>query len=139
MKNLKANLYVTPISIILGGIVILILVLTKQSWLYYLLGLLVGILNHGIFIRYSNKIANMMELDPKCERFNPKKESRIGYLIRMAIFVVIFLALVFKADVKNNPNGLFMCLFAGLGYLTHRLTFLICILIFRDKEVSTNG
>ena len=55
----------------------------------------------------------------------------------MALFVVVFACLVYKADIKNNPNGLFTCLLAGLGYLTYRLIFLICILIFKDKEVAS--
>lgn len=138
MKNLKANLLVTPVSILIGGIVVLVLVLTKQAWSYYLIGLMVGLLNHGLFIKSSSKIANMIELDPKCEKFNPKKETRMNYLLRMAIFVVIFIALTIKADVKNNKEGLFWCLLTGLGYLTHRFTFLVCLVIFKDKAVVKN-
>lgn len=137
MKNLKANLFVTPISILVGGIVTLVLVLTKQEWSYYLIMLMVGLLNHGLFLKQSNRIANMTKLDPEGKTFNPQKETMTGYVIRMALFVVVFACLVYKADIKNNPNGLFTCLLAGLGYLTYRLIFLICILIFRDKEVAS--
>ena len=138
MKNLKANLFVTPISILIGGIIVLVLVLTKQAWTYYLIGLMIGLLNHGLFIKSSTKISNMIELDSKCERFNPKKETRINYMIRMAIFIVIFVALAIKADIKNNKEGLFWCLLTGLGYLTHRFIFLICLVIFKDKAVIKN-
>jgi len=79
----------------------------------------------------------MIKLDPEGKTFNPQKETIKGYVIRMALFVVIFVCLVFKADIKNNSEGLLNCLFAGLGYLTYRIIFLICILIFRDKEVAS--
>ena len=137
MKNLKANLFVTPICILVGGIITLVLALTKQAWSYYLVMLMVGLLNHGLFIKRTTKIANMMQLDPEAKTFNPQKESMVGYLIRMALFVVIFICLVVKADPKNNPDGLLSCLIGALGYLTYRFIFLICILIFKDKEVAS--
>ncbi len=137
MKNLKANLYVTPITILVGGIVTLVLYLAKQAWTYYLIMIMVGLLCHGLFIKQSNRITNMIKLDPEGKTFNPQKETIKGYVIRMSLFVVIFLCLVFKADIKNNSNGLFDCLLAGLGYLTYRIIFLICILIFKDKEVAS--
>jgi hypothetical protein len=136
MKNLKANLFVTPICIVVGGIVTLVLALTKQAWTFYLVMLMVGLLNHGLFIKSTAKIANLMALDPEGKTFNPSKASMGGYMTRTALFVIVFVFLVYKADLKNNPNGLLACLLAILGYLTYRFIFFICILIFRDKEVT---
>lgn len=136
MKNLKANLFVTPICIALGAIVTLVLALCKQGWTYYLVMLATGLLNHGLFIRSSTKIANKIELDPEGKIFNAKKASVLGYILRTTIFVVVYAALVYKADIKNTDNGLINCIYAALGYLTYRLVFIICILIFKTKEVD---
>jgi hypothetical protein len=136
MKNLKANLFVTPICIVIGAIVTIVLALLKQGWSYYLVMLAAGLLVHGLFIKSTVKIANGIEADPEGKFFNPKKESTKGYIIRSLIFIVVYAALVYKADIKNTDNGLWNCLYGALGYLTYRLVFIICILIFKTKEVD---
>ena len=137
MKNLKASLYVTPICIGVGAIVTIILALLKQGWSYYLVMLAAGLLVHGLFIKSSTQIANKILDDKEEHNYNPKKDSLKGYLIRSALFIVIYAALVYKADIKNTPDGLWNCLYGALGYLTYRLVFIICLLIFKNKEVDT--
>ena len=95
-----------------------------------------GLLAHGLFLRSSAKIARNMELDPEGKIYNPKKESLMGYIIRSVLFVVVYAALVYKADIKNTDNGLLNCIYGALGYLTYRLVFIICLLIFKTKEVD---
>ena len=134
MKNLKANLFVTPISILGGGIAAAIFAITKLPWAYYLIGLVGGLLTQGLFIRTNNRIMINMEKDPEAKIYNPRKDMATGSLIRTMVIVGIFLAVIVKADVKNNTNAMWDILFTVFGYTTYRIVFSACLLIFGDKE-----
>lgn len=134
MKNLKANLFVTPISILIGGIAAAIFAILKLSWAYYLIGLVGGLLTQGLFVRMHNKIALNMEKDPEAKIYNPRRDMSFGSLIRTIVIVAIFLAVIVKADVQNNPNAMWDILFTVFGYTTYRIVFIACLIIFRDKE-----
>lgn len=134
MKNLKANLFVSPISIVVGGIAAAIFAITKLPWAYYLIGLVGGLLTQGLFIRMNNKIAINMEKDPEAKIYNPRKDMSLGSTIRTLVIVAIFLAVIVKADVKNNTNAMWDILFTVFGYTTYRIIFIACLIIFRDKE-----
>ena len=134
MKNLKANLFVTPISILIGGIAAAIFAILKLSWAYYLIGLVGGLLTQGLFVRMHNKIALNMEKDPEAKIYNPRRDMSFGSLVRTIVIVAIFLAVIVKADVKNNPNAMWDILFTVFGYTTYRIVFIACLIIFRDKE-----
>ena len=134
MKNLKANLFVTPISILIGGIATAIFAILKLSWAYYLIGLVGGLLTQGLFIRTHNKITLNMEKDPEAKIYNPRQDMAIGSIVRTLVIVGIFLAVIVKADVKNNENAMWDILFTVFGYTTYRIVFIACLIIFRDKE-----
>jgi hypothetical protein len=134
MKNLKANLFVTPISILVGGIATAIFAIAKLPWSFYLLGLMGGLLTQGLFIKTNNRIVKYMEKDPEAKIYNPRKDMAIGSIIRTLVIIAIFISAIVKADVKNNENAMLDILFTVFGYTTYRIVFIACLLIFRDKE-----
>jgi hypothetical protein len=134
VKNLRANLFVTPISLLVGGIATAIFAITKLPWSFYLLGLVGGILTQGLFIKMNNRIARNMEIDPEAKIYNPRKDMAIGSIVRTLVIIVVFISAIAKADVKNNENAMLDILFTVFGYTTYRIIFIACLLIFRDKE-----
>jgi hypothetical protein len=134
VKNLKANLFVTPISILIGGIATAVFAICKLSWSFYLLGLVGGLLTQGLFIKTNHRIARNMEIDPEAKIYNPRKDMAIGSLVRTLVIVAIFISAIVKADIKNNANAMWDILFTVFGYTTYRIIFIACLIIFRDKE-----
>ena len=134
MKNLKANLFVTPISILIGGIATAVFAICKLSWSFYLLGLVGGLLSQGLFIKMNHRIARNMEIDPEAKIYNPRKDMAIGSLVRTIVVIAIFVSAIVKADVKNNTNAMWDILFTVFGYTTYRIIFIACLIIFREKE-----
>ena len=136
MQN-KANLLAVPIILVLVTIVTVILAILKFGWVYFLIGSLVGLMNHGLMLKQSYRIARYAELDPEGKTLNPKKTALIWYLLRVLVFVGVFVALVFKADVRNDKMGIWYVVLALAGYLMCRIVFIIFLFVSR-KKVENN-
>ena len=119
MKNLKANLFVTPISIVIGGIATALFAIFKLSWSFYLLGLVGGLLTQGLFIKTNHRITKYMEIDPEAKIYNPRKDMVIGSITRTLVMIAIFISVIVKADVKNNANAMWDILFAVVCQLNN--------------------
>ncbi len=135
MKQLKSCVITTPITIGIGTIAVIIFLLTKLPWNYYLIGLFTGLLSNGVFIKFNRIIAANLEKDPECKIYKPTTTMKIGRVIRTALVIFVVLGVVFKTDLPNNKDGIWDVMFTIFGYLTYRIVFIICILIFKDKEL----
>lgn len=132
MEN-KANLLAVPITLVAVATGTIILAVTKFGWVYFLIGALVGLMNHGLMLKQSYRMARYAELDPEGKTLNPKKTALIWYLLRVLVFVGVFIALVFKADIKNDKMGIWYVVLALAGYLLTRIIFVIFLIIGRKK------
>ena len=132
MEN-KANLLAVPITLVAVATGTIILAVVKFGWVYFLIGALVGLMNHGLMLKQSYRIARYAELDPEGKTLNPKKTALIWYLLRILVFVGVFIALVFKADVRNDKMGIWYVVLALAGYLMCRIIFIIFLYIGRKK------
>lgn len=138
MKQLKSCVITTPITIGIGTIAVIIFLLTKLPWNYYLIGLFTGLLSNGVFIKFNRIIAANLEKDPECKIYKPTTTMTIGRVIRTALVIFVVLGVVFKTDLPNNKDGIWDVMFTIFGYLTYRIVFIICILIFKDKELVSS-
>lgn len=132
MEN-KANLLAVPITLVAVATVTIILAVLKFGWVYFLIGSLVGLMNHGLMLKQSYRMARYAELDPEGKTLNPKKTALVWYLLRVLVFVGVFVALVFKADIANDKMGIWYVVLALAGYLLCRIIFIIFLLIGRKK------
>lgn len=132
MKN-KIDLLAVPITILIVTIVTIILAVVKFGWVYFLIGSLVGLMNHGLMLKQSYRIQRYAELDPEGKTLNPKRTALIWYLLRVLVFVGVFIALVFKADIQNDKMGIWYVVLALAGYLLCRIIFIIFLIIGRKK------
>jgi hypothetical protein len=132
MEN-KANLLAVPITLAFVALGTIILAILKFGWVYFLIGALVGLMNHGLMLKQSYRITRYAELDPEGKTLNPKKTALIWYLMRVLVFVAVFVALVFKADVANDKMGIWYVVLALGGYLLCRIIFIIFLIIGRKK------
>lgn len=136
MKNLKANIFTTPITMGVGLIVIVIFLITKLPWNFYLIGLMTGLLTHGLFIKVNKRVARNLEKDPECKIYNPRSTIALGSILRILVVVMVVIAVVFKVDLPKNNDRLIDVIFTIFGYLTYRIIFIICLVIFKDKEMT---
>ena len=136
MKNLKANIMTSPITMGIGMIAVIVFLITKLPWSYYLIGLVTGLLSHGLLIKMNRRVARNLEKDPECKIYNPTIAIRLGSLLRISLIVLIVLAVIFKVDLPNNKDRFIDVIFTILGYLTYRVIFIICLLIYKDEELS---
>ncbi len=136
MEN-KANLLAVPVTILSVSIVTIILAILQFGWVYFLIGALVGLMNHGLMLKQSYRIARYAELDPEGKTLNPKKTAVVWYFLRVLVFVAVFTSLVFKADIQNDKMGIWYILLALAGYILCKIIFLI-FLIFKRKKVDEN-
>ena len=135
MKNLKANIYTTPITMGVGMIAVIVFLITKLPWSYYLIGLSTGLLTHGLFIKFNRMIARNLEKDPECKIYNPRNTMLLGMVLRALVVILVIVSVIFKTDLPNNDKGLWDVLFTVFGYLTYRIVFVICLVIYKDKEL----
>ena len=91
MEN-KANLLAVPITLAFVALGTIILAILKFGWVYFLIGALVGLMNHGLMLKQSYRITRYAELDPEGKTLNPKKTALIWYLMRVLVFVAVFVA-----------------------------------------------
>ncbi len=132
MEN-KANLLAAPITILVVAIGTIILAILQFGWYYFLIGGLVGLMNHGLMLKQSYRMARYAELDPEGKTLNPKKTALIWYLIRVLVFVAVFVVLIYKADIANDKMGIWYVVLALAAYLICRLIFIIFLIIGRKK------
>lgn len=132
--NLRANIYVVPITLVVVTIGAVIFGVTGLKWNYYVIGAMVGLLNHGLMVKQNARTFKFAKLDPEHTAFNPKKSAILWYLARCILFIGIFVTLAFMADFKNNSNAIWDMVIALGGYLTMKVVFIICLLCFKDSE-----
>ena len=132
MEN-KANLLAVPITLVFVTTVTIILAVLKFGWVYFLIGSLVGLMNHGLMLKQSYRIERYAKLDPEGKTLNPKKTALIWYLLRVLVFVGVFIALIFKADIQNDKMGIWYIVIALAGCLVVRIIFIIFLIIGRKK------
>lgn len=131
--SLKISYLIVPISIVLVAIITIILAICGQGWYYYLLGALAGLLNHGLLVKQTARIERFAKLDPEGKTLNPKKTALLWYFLRVLVFVGVFVALAFKANIAEDKNGIWLIVTALGGYLTIKVVMIICLLISREK------
>lgn len=131
--NLKNNLLVVPITLLIVTIVTIVLAILKLGWYYYLVGALVGLMNHGLLVKQSHRMARLAAYDPKGEIHNPKKTALLGIGLRFIVFIAVFIVLAIKANISINKNNIWLIIIAFLGYLTLKLVLIITLLITRKK------
>ena len=132
MEN-KANLLAVPITLVAVTTVTVILAILRFGWVYFLIGALVGLMNHGLMLKQSYRIARYAELDPEGKTLNPKRTALVWYFLRVLVFVAVLVALVFKADIANDKMGIWYIVLALAGYLLCRIIFIIFLIIGRKK------
>ena len=135
MKQLKSCVITTPITIGVGTLAVIVFLIAKLPWNYYLIGLFTGLLSNGVLIKFNRIIAANLEKDPECKSYKPTTTLTLGRIIRTALVIFVILGVVFKTDLPNNKDGLWDVMFTIFGYLTYRIVFIICILVFKDKEM----
>lgn len=128
----KFTLLVVPCTWVIAGITAIILAVCKLDWMYYLIGVCTGLLNFGLMVKSNRKLVREAELFPEEASICAKRHVLKGYLLRMLVFVGIFLAIFFK-EVYNNPEGMWNLVIAFGGYATIKVVVVIVYLIFRKK------
>lgn len=131
--NVKNNLLVVPITLGIVTIVTIILALLKLGWYYYLVGALVGLMNHGLLVKQSYRMARLAAHDPKGEIHNPKTTALLGIGIRFIVFIAVFIVLAYKANISVDKNNIWLIIIAFLGYLTLKAVLIITLFINRRK------
>lgn len=131
--NYKNNLLIVPITIIIVAIVTIILAVLKLGWYYYLVGALVGLMNHGMLVKQTARMTRYAQLDPKGETLKPKNVALIGLGLRFLIFIAVFVVLAYKADISTDKNNIWLIITAFLGYLTLKAVLIIFLIINRKR------
>ena len=94
-----------------------------------------GLLTHGLLIKFSRRIESNIEKDPEGKIYNPRTTMTLGRIVRTAVVILVLISVIFKTDLPNNDKGIWNVLFTVFGYLTYRIVFIICLIIFKDKEM----
>lgn len=134
MENMKAKLMVAPISLAILGITALILGLCGLNWTFFLIGGLLGLMSHSLMMKQNARTYRMVQVDPENKVFNPKKSAILWYLLRFALLIGVFAALVYKSDIKNNKSAIWDIVLALIAYMVTKIVFIACILIFKEKK-----
>ena len=129
----KANYLVVPVALIIVTIVTIILAIVQFGWYYYLIGALVGLMNHGLLLKQSYRIERYAKLDPEGKTLNPKRTALIWFSLRVLVLAAVFVALIYKASPWTDTNGIWYIILAVIGYTTIKIIFIIFLLISRKK------
>ena len=127
----KISLIVVPTTWVVAAIVTIVLWATKYDWMYYLIGICTGLLNFGLMMKTNRKIVRMSELYPDTAKIMAKRQAWIGVLLRILVFMGVFLAIFFK-EVYQNPKqeDMWNLVIAFGGYATIKVVVIIVYLIF---------
>lgn len=132
-KDQKINYLVAPITLLIVLIVAIILGICQLSWKYYVIGAMVSLLCHGLMVKQNARLERFAKIDPENKVYNPKKSALLWYLLRFVVAAVVFAALIFMANVKDNPHAIIDILIALAGYLTLKIVFIVLLLTSREK------
>ncbi|MBD5391078.1 hypothetical protein HDR67_03645 [bacterium] len=132
--SLKISLFVVPVTWVIAAIVAIVLWATHYDWVYYLLGVCTGLLNFGLMMKMNRRIVRMAELYPDTAAIMAKRQAWIGVLLRILVFVAVFLAIFFK-EVYNNPDSSkqWNLVIAFGGYATVKVVLVVIYLLFGRK------
>ncbi len=133
--SVKANYLVVPITLLVATIVTIVLAICKLGWNYYLVGTMTALLNHGLLVKQSFRIERFAKLDPEGTTLKPKRTVALWSLLRVIVFIAVFVSLAFKVDLANNKDGIWLLITAFAGFLTLKLVLIVCFLVFREKKV----
>lgn len=127
----KISLIVVPTTWVVAAIVTIVLWATKYDWMYYLIGICTGLLNFGLMMKTNRKIVRMSELYLDTAKIMAKRQAWIGVLLRILVFMGVFLAIFFK-EVYQNPKqeDMWNLVIAFGGYATIKVVLIIVYLIF---------
>ena len=127
----KISLIVVPTTWVVAAIVTIVLWATKYDWMYYLIGICTGLLNFGLMMKTNRKIVRMSELYPDTAKIMATRQAWIGVLLRILVFMGVFLAIFFK-EVYQNPKqeDMWNLVIAFGGYATIKVVLIIVYLIF---------
>jgi hypothetical protein len=129
---------VSPISLLIGGILCLILGLSLKSpsngiWAKSLaLGLFTGLMNFGFFVKGTKKT-----IDNASEGNGPIKRNVLYFFFRILTFVAIFGMVGYNEFFTENPA--FDLIPTAIGYFIHLIVLIIVYLIMHmidGKKVS---
>ena len=135
-REQKINFFVVPISIVLAGIITLILVLTKQDWKYYLIGVLLGLMTHGMMVKQNARLVRLTKLDPNHTTFNPRKSAILWFLLRFVLVAGVLVILGLLARNDERPVLVIKMLVAAGGYITVKIVFIVLLLTIKKREVD---
>jgi len=138
-KNLMINYLIVPITLAVTAIVTVILAICKQGWVYYLIGSMTALLNHGLMVKQSFQLERYAKLDPEGTTLKPKRTVAIWYLLRVLVFVGVFVAIAFKAELGKDPQGIWYFITAFGGYMTLKVILISLLLIsgiFSKRKVD---
>ena len=132
--DLKLSIFVVPATWVVAAIVTIILWATHYDWMYYLIGVCTGLLNFGLMIKMNRRIVRLSELYPDTAQVMAKRQAWIGVLLRLLVFLGVFLAIFFK-EVYQNPDETraWNLVIAFGGYATVKVVLVIIYLIFRRR------
>lgn len=135
-REQKINFFVVPISAVLAIIITVILVLTKQDWKYYLIGVLLGLMTHGMMVKQNARLVRLNKLDPNHTTFNPHKSAILWFLLRFLLVAGVLVVLGLLARNDERTVLVAKMLVAGGGYVTVKIVFIILLLTIKKREVD---
>ena len=135
-KEQKINFFVVPISIVLAGIITVVLVLTHQDWKYYLIGVLLGLMTHGMMVKQNARLVRLNKLDPNHTAFNPRKSAILWFLLRFVLVAGVMVVLGLMARNDERTVLVIKMLIAAGGYVTVKIVFIILLLTIKKREVD---
>lgn len=135
-REQKINFFVVPISAVLAIIITVVLVLTKQDWKYYLIGVLLGLMTHGMMVKQNARLVRLNKLDSNHTTFNPRKSAILWFLLRFLLVAGVLVVLGLLARNDERTVLVAKMLVAGGGYVTVKIVFIILLLTIKKKEVD---
>ena len=135
-REQKINFFVVPISFVLAIIITVVLVVTKQDWKYYLIGVLLGLMTHGMMVKQNARLVRLNKLDPNHTTFNPRKSAILWFLLRFLLVAGVLVVLGLLARNDERTVLVAKMLVAGGGYVTVKIVFIILLLTIKKREVD---
>ena len=135
-REQKINFFVVPISFVLAIIITVVLVVTKQDWKYYLIGVLLGLMTHGMMVKQNARLVRLNKLDPNHTTFNPRKSAILWFALRFLLVAGVFVVLGLLAKDEERTVLVAKMLYALAGYVTVKVVFIILLLTMKNREVD---
>ena len=107
--------------------------LIKFEWYFYLVGVALAIGTHIIMVIQNKKFYNIAQNEFLKETFHPKISSIIWYLVKGILVISVTILLLLLSDIYNDSHAIReIFLYIG-GYLTIKVTFIISLLINKER------